>query len=59
MPGFPVVISDNGAPFVAVTSDAPVATVATNGLGIPISVVSSNAPPLIIEGYTPPEPDEE
>lgn len=59
MPGFPVVISDNGTPFVSVTSNAPVATVATNGLGIPISVVSSNAPPLIIEGYTPPEPDEE
>ncbi len=59
MPGFPVVISDNEAPFVAVTSDAPVATVATNGLGMPVSVVSSNAPPLIIEGYTPPEPDEE
>ena len=59
MPGFPVVISDNGPPFVAVTSDAPLATVATNGLGTPISVVSSNAPPLIIEGYTPHEPDEE
>lgn len=59
MPGFPVVISDNGTPFVSVTSDAPVAAVATNGLGTHISVVSSNAPPLIIEGYTPPEPDEE
>lgn len=59
MPGFPVVITNNATPFVAVTENAPVATVATNGLGSPISVVSDNAPPLIIEGYTPPEPDEE
>lgn len=59
MPGFPVVITDNGAPFVAVTEGAPVATVATNGLGVPITVVSENAPPLVIEGYTPPDPEPE
>lgn len=58
--GFPVVIVESGGtPFVAVEANAPLATVATNGLGTPITVVESGAPPLIIEGYTPPEPDPE
>lgn len=48
--GFPVVISERGAPFVAVTSKAPLATVATNGLGTPIRLVTENAPPLIVQG---------
>lgn len=54
MSGFPVVIvAKGGVPVVAVTSNAPVATVATNGLGLPVTVVAKNAPPLIIQGYTP------
>lgn len=58
--GFPVVIVESGgAPFVAVEANAPLATVAANGMGIPITVVESGAPPLIIDGYTPPEPDPE
>lgn len=48
--GFPVVISDRGAPFIAVEKNAPLATVATNGLGLPIRIVDKNAPPLIIDG---------
>ena len=55
--GFPVILSDTGTPFVAVTENAPLATIATNGSGVPIRVVEENAPPLIIQGYTPPEPD--
>lgn len=57
MPGFPVVITENGSPFVAVDSGAPVATVAVNGLGIPITLVDSGAPPLVVEGL--PDPEEE
>jgi hypothetical protein len=52
--GFPVVISDRGAPFVAVTERAPLAIVATNGLGVPIRIVTEKAPPLIVQGYTAP-----
>src|SRR3546814_1703658 len=52
MPGFPVVITDNAAPCVAVDSGAPVATVATNGLGVPITLVDAGAPPLVIEGQS-------
>jgi len=55
MPGFPVVISTNGAPFTSVASGAPVATVEANGLGVPITLVASNAPPLVVEGLVPPE----
>lgn len=54
--GFPVVLSDRGAPFVAVTERAPLATIATNGRGAPIRLVDDGAPPLIIQGLT--EPDE-
>lgn len=53
--GFPVVLSDTGAPFIAVTSAAPLATVATNGLGAPIRLTTHNAPPLIVQGLVPPE----
>ena len=55
MAGFPVVISERGAPFVPVDSGAPLATVADNGRGIPIQVVDKGAPPLVIENYTPEE----
>lgn len=55
MAGFPVVLSDNGSPFVPVSSGAPLATVSTNGFGVPIKTVSHNAPPLVIEGLVPPE----
>lgn len=54
--GFPVVLSDTGAPFVAVTERAPLATIATNGRGAPIRLVEDGAPPLIVQGL--PEPDE-
>lgn len=49
--GFPVVLSDRGAPFVAVEKNAPLATVAENGRGLPIRVVDKGAPPLVIQGY--------
>lgn len=48
--GFPVVLSDTGAPFVAVTERAPLATIATNGRGAPIRLVEDGAPPLIVQG---------
>lgn len=48
--GFPVVLSDTGAPFVAVTEHAPLATIATNGRGAPIRLVEDGAPPLIVQG---------
>lgn len=48
--GFPVVLSDTGAPFVAVNERAPLATIATNGRGAPIRLVDEGAPPLIIQG---------
>jgi hypothetical protein len=51
--GFPVVISERGTPFVAVESGAPLATVAANGLGIPIRIVESGAPPLVVQGLEP------
>lgn len=54
--GFPVVLSERGAPFVAVTERAPLATIATNGRGAPIRLVEDGAPPLIVQGV--PEPDE-
>ncbi len=55
MSGFPVVVvPSGGAPFVAVESGAPVATVADNGLGTPITLVASGAPPLVIEGLPTP-----
>lgn len=51
--GFPVVLSDIGAPFVAVTERAPLATIATNGRGAPIRLVETGAPPLIVQGLPP------
>lgn len=53
--GFPVVLSDLGAPFIPVTSKAPLATIATNGAGAPIRLTTHNAPPLIVQGLIPPE----
>lgn len=50
--GFPVVLSDTGAPFVAVTERAPLATIAANGRGTPIRLVTEGAPPLIVQGLT-------
>lgn len=41
--GFPVVIVENvGVPVVQVEENAPLATVATNGLGIAITLVEAN-----------------
>lgn len=55
MSGFPVVIVESGgAPFVAVDSGAPVATVADSGFGTPITLVDDNAPPLVVEGLWSP-----
>lgn len=48
--GFPVVLSDRGAPFVAVEKNAPLATVAENGRGLPIRLVEKGAPPIILQG---------
>jgi hypothetical protein len=48
--GFPIVLSERGAPFVAVTERAPLATIATNGRGAPIRLVEDGAPPLIVQG---------
>lgn len=43
-------ISPRGAPFVAVESGAPLATIAANGAGFPIRLVDSGAPPIVIQG---------
>jgi hypothetical protein len=49
--GFPVVIVVNGGiPVMSVTANAPLATVATNGLGVAITIVTKNGIPLIIQG---------
>lgn len=50
MAGFPVVLSERGAPFVSVEKGAPLATVAENGRGLPIRLVEKGAPPLVVEG---------
>lgn len=59
MSGAPVVIAANGlgAPVKPVDDGAPVMTIADNGLGAPI-VISETGTPFIVEGYTPPEPEE-
>lgn len=58
MSGIPVIIVETGAaPFVAVESGAPLATVSLNGFGTPITLVESNAPPLVVEGLPEPEPE--
>lgn len=46
----PVVMSERGAPFVAVEKGAPLATVAENGRGVPIRLVEKGAPPLVVGG---------
>lgn len=54
MPGAPVVISEKyGIPVRPVDRDAPVLTVAENGLGTPI-VITENGAPFIVEGLIPP-----
>lgn len=52
MAGFPVTLSDNGTPFVSVTSGGAPATISPNGK--PIKLVADNAPPLVISGLNPP-----
>lgn len=48
--GFPVVIVvSGGVPVVQVDDNAPLATIATNGLGIAITLVEANGIPLIIQ----------
>lgn len=50
----PVVIAENGhgLPVRAVEADAPVLTVAGNGLGAPV-VISERGAPFVIEGLGP------
>lgn len=53
--GIPVVIVESGGvPVTAVEADAPVMTVAANGIGLPITL-SDNAPPFIVQGLPDPE----
>ena len=48
--GFPVVIvASGGVPVVQVEENAPLATVAANGLGLAITLVEANGTPLIIQ----------
>lgn len=61
--GIPVVIAENGQgiPVKPVEGNAPVMTVAENGLGAPI-VISELGAPFIVEGLDPPidgEPSDE
>lgn len=51
----PVVIAASGLG-VPVEENAPVLTIASNGLGAPITI-SDNGTPFIVEGYEPPEPE--
>lgn len=54
MSGFPIVITaSGGAPFVPVASGAPAASISANGLGVPVTLVSSGAPPLVVQEWTP------
>lgn len=51
--GIPVVIVDKGGvPVNPVDKRAPVLTVATNGMGLPITISDKGAP-FIVQGYTP------
>lgn len=53
--GFPVVIvASGGVPVVQVATNAPLATVAVNGLGMAITLVEANGIPFIIQ-----EPEED
>lgn len=57
MSGQPVVVTeDDGFPVKPVDSDAPVLTVAANGMGAPITIDEEDGAPFIVEGYTPPTP---
>lgn len=48
--GFPVVIiASGGVPVVQVEANAPLATVAANGLGVAITLVEQGGTPLIIQ----------
>ena len=60
MSGPPVVIATNGLglPVKPVEEGAPVLTIADNGFGAPI-VISDLGAPFIVEGYVPPEPEED
>lgn len=51
----PVTITDKGLPVTPVEKRAPTMIVADNG--IPVTITENGAP-FIIEGYTPPEPEE-
>lgn len=53
--GPPVVIATNGFGMAVnpVDANAPVLTIADNGIGVPI-VISANGAPYIVQGYTPP-----
>lgn len=56
MSGFPIVLKETGGiPVVAVEANAPPATVATNGLGLAVTLVEDNGIPLVIEGLPEPE----
>lgn len=56
MSGVPVVVVDKGGfPVRQVDSDAPLLTVASNGLGAPITF-SDNGAPFVVEGISPPQP---
>lgn len=56
--GIPVVVATNGRGFPVrpVTANAPVMTIATNGIGAPI-VISDRGAPFIVQGLEAPEPD--
>lgn len=48
--GFPVIVVDSGGiPVVSVETNAPVATIATNGFGTAITLVEANGIPLIVQ----------
>lgn len=48
--GFPVVIVESGGiPVIQVEENAPLATVATNGLGVAITLVEKNGAPFVIQ----------
>lgn len=57
--GVPVVIVENGFGFPVrpVEKNAPLLSVAENGFGAPI-VITDNGTPFIVDGYTPPDPEE-
>lgn len=49
--GFPVVVvASGGVPVIDVAARAPVATIATNGRGLKITLVAKNGIPLIVQG---------